>query len=93
MNPADETGVSKKGLAALLLGIVGVGILAWRCGLPPRDLHERLFERLPDNFPPKWMFLNISAIREQNDQILRILGAETEETRRAGASETGAAIA
>jgi hypothetical protein len=34
---------------------------------------ERVFDRLPDTFPPKWMYLNITAIREQNDRILQLL--------------------
>ncbi len=34
---------------------------------------ERVFEKLPDTFPPKWMYLNITAIREQNDRILALL--------------------
>jgi hypothetical protein len=37
---------------------------------------ERLFERMPDNAPPKWMFNNISAIRENTERILQRLERE-----------------
>ncbi len=34
---------------------------------------ESIIEKMPDDSPPKWMFLNISAIREQNDRIIELL--------------------
>ena len=37
---------------------------------------EKRFERMPDNAPPKWMFRNISAIRENTDRILELLEGE-----------------
>ncbi|MGZ4556458.1 MAG: hypothetical protein ACXVX9_07645 [Mycobacteriaceae bacterium] len=49
--------------AALL---VGLGLLARRLG-------PRLFESMPEDAPPKWMFRNIAAIRENTDRILEIL--------------------
>ena len=33
---------------------------------------ETKFERMPDNAPPKWMFRNITAIRENTDRILEL---------------------
>ncbi len=36
----------------------------------------RAFENMPDEFPPKWMCLNIAAIREQNDRIIELLEAQ-----------------
>ena len=33
----------------------------------------RLVERMPENAPPKWMFTNISAIRENTERILELL--------------------
>jgi hypothetical protein len=36
----------------------------------------RLFERMPENAPPKLMFRNISAIRENTERILRLLESE-----------------
>lgn len=54
---------------------LGVGIVVAR-RLAPRveniDWQTKVAE-WPDTFPPKWMFLNITAIREQNDQILALL--------------------
>lgn len=42
---------------------------------------EAILERMPDTAPPKWMFQNITAIRENTDQILERLevGAAREE--------------
>ena len=37
------------------------------------DVMERKFEEASDDFPPKWMFLNITAIRETNERILSLL--------------------
>jgi len=28
---------------------------------------------MPDEFPPKWMYLSITAIREQNERIIQLL--------------------
>ena len=33
---------------------------------------ETKLERMPDNAPPKWMFRNITAIRENTDRILEL---------------------
>ena len=37
---------------------------------------ESWIERMPENAPPKWMFRNISAIRENTERILRLLEDE-----------------
>ncbi len=37
---------------------------------------EKMIERMPDQAPPKWMFRNISAIRENTERILERLDAE-----------------
>ena len=37
---------------------------------------ETWIGRMPDNAPPKWMFRNISAIRENTDRILELLESE-----------------
>jgi len=34
---------------------------------------ERMFDSASDEFPPKWMFVNISAIRENTERILEAL--------------------
>jgi hypothetical protein len=36
----------------------------------------KMLERMPDDSPPKWMFTNISAIRENTDRILDLLESE-----------------
>jgi hypothetical protein len=33
----------------------------------------RIVERMPENAPPKWMFRNITAIRENTERILQLL--------------------
>ena len=53
---------------------VGLGVLASRLGSKMQNIDwEETFERMPDNAPPKWMFRNITAIRENTDRILEIL--------------------
>ena len=37
-----------------------------------------MIERMPENAPPKWMFRNITAIRENTDRILELLESERE---------------
>jgi hypothetical protein len=49
---------------------------------------EKMIERLPENAPRKWMFRNITAIRENSERILELLETERasgtgEETRAA----------
>lgn len=36
----------------------------------------KCIEAMPDTAPPKWMFTNIRAIRENTDRILEILDTE-----------------
>jgi hypothetical protein len=36
----------------------------------------RMVERMPENAPPKWIFRNINAIRENTDRILELLERE-----------------
>ena len=55
--------------------VIGIGVLVRRVGLPRVDWEQR-FERLPDNAPPKWMYRNISAIRDNTDRILAMLERE-----------------
>ena len=35
-----------------------------------------MIERMPENAPPKWMFRNINAIRDNTERILKLLEAE-----------------
>ncbi len=63
----------KKGLLFVGLLVVVV-VVAKRFGpkMQSMDWEQRL-ERMPENAPPKWMFRNITAIRENTDQILELL--------------------
>ena len=63
----------KKALVTVVL-LVGLGVLLQRLGqkMSSIDWEER-FDRMPDNSPPKWMFRNVAAIRENTDQILELL--------------------
>jgi hypothetical protein len=74
----------------LLLGAVGVGVCARRCGRGHRGFDvEKMIERMPENAPPKWMFRNITAIRENTERILQLLererGAEADRPARTAA--------
>ncbi len=62
----------------VVVGVVAVGaaLLALRFLRGSGEFREKMFERMPDTAPPKWMFLNIKAIRENTDRILERLGAE-----------------
>ncbi len=61
-------------LAALL---VGLGALAKLVGPRMQNVDwEKRFEAMPDNAPPKWIFRNVTAIRENTDRILAILERE-----------------
>jgi hypothetical protein len=54
--------------------VVGGALVARRCAPSCEGFSfEKMVERMPDDAPPKWMFRNISAIRESTDQILRQL--------------------
>ena len=63
----------KKVLAAAAV-LVGLGVLARRLGpkMPAIDWEKRL-QAMPDNARPKWMYRNITAIRENTDRILEQL--------------------
>ena len=37
---------------------------------------EQMIERMPENARPKWMFRNITAIRENTEKILQVLESE-----------------
>jgi len=63
----------KKVLAvAAVLAVLGV--LARRFGPKMSAIDwEQKIEAMPDNAPPKWMFRNITAIRENTGRILQLL--------------------
>ena len=60
--------------------IASVAMLVLRLAGPKlRERMERMFEEAPDDFPPKWMHDNISAIRENTERILDALAREETE--------------
>jgi hypothetical protein len=63
----------KKMLIAVAV-LTGIAFLAKRFAqdLPNIDW-EKKFEAMPDNAPPKWMFTNISAVRDNTERILELL--------------------
>ena len=73
-------GGMKKALVGAAL-LVGLGVVAKRFG-------TTMFENLPDDAPPKWMFSNIAAIRDNTDRILAILDRDRPNTDSASATTT-----
>jgi hypothetical protein len=61
--------------AILLVAVfVGLGMLASRFAPKMQNIDwEKKFERMPDNAPPKWLFRNITTIRENTERILELL--------------------
>jgi hypothetical protein len=63
-----------KKVLILAAALAALGVLASRFGAKMRDIDwEKKLEAMPDNAPPKWMFRNITAIRENTDRILELL--------------------
>ena len=55
--------------------VLGVALCARRAGCGGFDF-EQMIERMPENAPPKWMFRNITTIRENTERILVLLESE-----------------
>ncbi len=63
-----------KKVLAIAAVLAVLGVLARRLGPKMRNIDwEKRLEAMPDNAPPKWMFRNITAIRENTDKILQLL--------------------
>ena len=85
----------------LIIGAAAVGavVLAGRMAAKRGGTDwAAMIERMPDNAPPKWMFRNITAIRENTERILEKLeagatphagGADGESKAPAGNPSTG----
>ncbi len=69
-------------LMRLAVIIGGFALIMRLAGPKMGEFMDRKFEEAPEDFPPKWMYLNINAIREQNERILHLL----EEKASAGAA-------
>jgi hypothetical protein len=75
------SGIAQRTRAKRLLisgaAVTGAALLAKRVASRSSGLDfGRLFERMPENAPPKLMFRNISAIRENTERILQLLESE-----------------
>jgi hypothetical protein len=67
------------GLAAVFIGL---GALAKLLGPRVQSVDwEKRFEAMPDNAPPKWIFRNVTAIRENTDRILAIVERDRDSAR------------
>jgi hypothetical protein len=64
-------------VGGVVTGVAGAAFLAKRfassSGGPD---FERWVERMPENAPPKWIFRNVTAIRENTERILQLLERE-----------------
>ena len=58
-------------LAAVVVGL-GFAVRRAAAKCSTMDWKQR-FESMPDNAPPKWMFTNIRAIRDNTDRIIELL--------------------
>jgi hypothetical protein len=85
-------------VAPVALVVIGAGVVAARALAP--KLHarlvagcERMFEQMPDSFPPKRMMRGIEEIRATSVRTLALLETQTREaeTRRAASTEQRAA--
>jgi hypothetical protein len=75
------SGIAQRTRAKKLLisgaAVTGAALVAKRLASRSSGLDfGRLFERMPENAPPKLMFRNISAIRENTERILQLLEGE-----------------
>lgn len=60
-------------MLGLLAAVAGAVLVIHRFKPEMGEVCEHVFDKMPDKFPPKQMFLNIVAIREQNARILSLL--------------------
>ena len=63
-----------KKVVAVAAVLAVLGVLARRFGakMPAIDWEKKI-EAMPDNAPLKWMFRNITGIRENTDRTLQLL--------------------
>jgi hypothetical protein len=69
-----------KKLIIAAAGFIGIGVVVKLAApkLEKVDWEARL-ARMPDNAPPKWMFRNISEIRDNTERIIDLLETRTSE--------------
>ncbi len=74
---------------ALAAAAIGVAVVVKRVAPKMQQIDwEERFERMPDNAPPKWMFTNIKAIRDNTDRILEQMARQTPAPPEPGESAT-----
>ena len=66
----------KKVVLILAGAAIAAGFLAARRSTGGGVDFGRLIEAMPDNAPPKWMFNNITAIRQNTERIMQLLETE-----------------
>jgi 2-polyprenyl-6-methoxyphenol hydroxylase-like FAD-dependent oxidoreductase len=59
-----------------ITGATAAAILAKRKASSGGVDFGRMVERMPENAPPKWVFRNVTAIRENTERILQLLESE-----------------
>jgi hypothetical protein len=58
--------------------LIGMALLAKRFAPDFSKVDwEKKFEAMPDSAPPKWMFTNIGAIRDNTERIIELLEGRT----------------
>jgi hypothetical protein len=69
--------------------ITGVALVAKRLSSSGGVDFGQMVERMPEDAPPKWIFRNVNAIRENTERILQLLESErtSAEGEAAGLSE------
>ncbi len=90
--PTNSRSQHHRTLTTLLLvaAMAGLAAAAKRLGPPRGGIDwEKRFERMPDNAPPKWMFNNIKAIRQNTDRILELLERSKVTTSEAAPAQHG----
>ncbi len=55
-----------------------MGVFVQRIGqkMSTIDWQERFNRMMPDDSPPKWLFRNVTTIRDNTDRILKLLDPE-----------------
>jgi hypothetical protein len=85
----EEHDVGMKKAIVFAVAAIGLVVVAKRFAPKMENIDwEARFERLPDNSPPKWMFNNIRAIRENTDRILELLTGDRPPTSEPEATPT-----
>jgi hypothetical protein len=70
-------------VGGMAVGVVGVGFLAKSlASRSGRVDFGRMVERMPENAPPRWIFRNVTEIRDNTERILRLLESESRSDRR-----------